>query len=95
MAEFERLTVTLLAEMATVVRRAVASVDHASTSEIVRAAFRDWKTKRSLQIGELDALRTEIGSGLADAAAGRTTDFDIGRIIEKGRTRFSARSSSL
>lgn len=95
MAELERLSVTLLAKMATVVRRAVASVDHASTREVVRAAFRDWKTKRSLQIAEPDALRNGTESGLADVAAGRTTDFDIGRIIEMGKTLFGARSSAV
>ena len=49
MAELERLTITLPAEMAAVVKSAVESGDYASTSEVVRAALRDWKTKRALQ----------------------------------------------
>jgi len=52
MSEIERMTITMPAEMAAVVRSAVEAGDYASTSEVVRAALRDWKTKRALQIEE-------------------------------------------
>ena len=45
--------------------------DNASTSEVVRAALRDWKMKRALQIEELAALKADIDARLADVAAGR------------------------
>ncbi|KQP51421.1 MULTISPECIES: type II toxin-antitoxin system ParD family antitoxin [unclassified Methylobacterium] len=95
MADLERLTITLPPEMASVVRGAVASGDYASTSEVVRTALRDWKMKRSLQIAELDALKADIEAGLADVAAGRTGSFDIGDIVERGRTLLRDRSSSV
>lgn len=94
MAEIERLTVTLPAEMAAVIRAAVEAGDYASTSEVVREAVRDWKTKRALQLQELAALKADIDKGLSDLAEGRVKDFDAGRIIERGRKLLAARSSS-
>lgn len=95
MAELERLTITLPAEMAAVVRSAVEAGDYASTSEVVRAALRDWKTKRALQIEELAALRADIDAGLADVAAGRVKKFDAARIVERGRKLLAGRSPSV
>lgn len=94
MAEIERLTITLPAEMAAVIKAAVESGDYASTSEVVREAVRDWKTKRALQLQELTALKADIDKGLADLAEGRVNDFDAGRIIERGRKLLAARSRS-
>ena len=94
MSEIERLTVTLPAEMAGVVKSAVDAGDYASTSEVIRAALRDWKLKRAMQIEELAALKADINSGLADVAAGRVKDFDAARIIERGRKLLADRSTS-
>jgi antitoxin ParD1/3/4 len=95
MAELERLTITLPAEMAAVVKGAVESGDYASTSEVVRAALRDWKTKRALQVEELAALKADIDAGLADVAAGRVKKFDAARIVERGRKLLAGRSPSV
>ena len=95
MAEIERLTVTLPAAMAALVKSAVDAGDYASTSEVVRAALRDWKMKRALQIEELAALKADIDTGLADVAAGRVTDFDATRIVERGRKLLTDRSPSV
>ncbi|WP_149541232.1 ribbon-helix-helix domain-containing protein [Siccirubricoccus phaeus] len=85
MAEIERLTITLPGDMAATLRAAVAEGDYASTSEVVREALRDWKHKRALQQQELAALCRDIAQGLADAAAGRTREFDAERVIARGR----------
>jgi antitoxin ParD1/3/4 len=85
MAEIERLTVTLPAEMTAVIKSAVETGDYASTSEVVREAVRDWKTKRALQLQELTALKADIEKGLAEVAAGRVKKFDTARIIERGK----------
>lgn len=95
MSAIERLTVTLPQEMASVVREAVAAGDYASSSEVIRAALRDWKTKRALQLEELAALKADIDKGLADVAAGRVRDFDETRIIERGRALLANRSASV
>ena len=95
MSTIERLTITVPAEMAATVRSAVEGGDYASTSEVVREALRDWKTKRALQIRELEALQTDIDKGLGDLAAGRVHAFDADRIIERGRKLLAARAPSV
>jgi len=45
------------------VKSAIKGGDYASTSEVVREALRDWKTKRTLQLQELAALKAEIDKG--------------------------------
>ncbi len=94
MSTIERMTVTMPAEMAAAVKGAVDSGDYASTSEIVREALRDWRTKRALQLQELAALKADIDKGLADVAAGRVRDFDSARIVERGRQLLAKRSPS-
>jgi antitoxin ParD1/3/4 len=95
MAEIERLTITLPSEMAAVVKSAVETGGYAAASEVVRAALRDWKIKRALQLQDLATLKADIDSGLADVAAGRVKDFDAARIIERGRKLLADRSSSV
>ena len=77
MAEIERLTITMPPSWPPSSSKRVATGDYASTSEVVRAALRDWKLKRALQIEELAALKTDIDKGLADIAAGRVKDLDL------------------
>ncbi|MEZ5788288.1 MAG: ribbon-helix-helix protein, CopG family [Xanthobacteraceae bacterium] len=94
MADIERLTITLPAEMAAAVKVAVEGGDYASTSEVVREALRDWKLKRALRLQELEALKADIDKGLADVAAGRVKKFDSARIIQRGRKLLADRSRS-
>jgi antitoxin ParD1/3/4 len=94
LAEIERLTIALPSEMAAVVRGAVKGGDYASTSEVVREALRDWKTKRALQSQELAALKADIDKELTDLAEGRIHDFDRDRIVERGRRLLAVRSPS-
>lgn len=95
MPTIERLTVTMPAEMAALIKAAVEEGDYASTSEVIREALRDWKVKRSLKLGELEALRADIDKGMADLTAGRATDFDMDAIIERGRKLLAGRSPSV
>ena len=94
MPEIERLTITMPPELAAVVKQAVETGDYASASEVVRAALRDWKVKRALQIEELAGLKRDIDKGLADVAAGRVKDFDAERVIARGRKLLADRSPS-
>ncbi len=94
MANIERMTITLPADMAAIVKGAIDCGDYASASEVVREALRDWKTKRALQLQELAALKAEIDKGLTDLAEGRVADFDAARIIERGRKLLANRSRS-
>ena len=91
MSSNERLTVTMPADMAAIVKAAVEGGDYASTSEVVREALRDWKTKRAIQLQELTALKSDIDKGLADVAAGRVKNFDANQIIARGRKLLASR----
>src|SRR5450432_2590920 len=94
MSNIERLTVTMPADMAAAVKAAVEGGDYASTSEVVRDALRDWKTRRAVQVQELAALKSDIDKGLADVAAGRLKKFDKDKIIERGKKLLASRSRS-
>lgn len=94
MAEIERLTITLPSDMAAAVKGAVEGGDYASASEVVGEALRDWKLKRALRLQELELLKAEIDSGLADVAAGRVKTFDAARVVERGRRLLADRSRS-
>ena len=91
MPEIERLTITLPADMAALVRGAVEGGDYASSSEVVREALREWKMRRMLQLQELASLRADIDKGLTDLPEGRVRDFDAEKIIARGRKRLATR----
>jgi antitoxin ParD1/3/4 len=95
MADIERLTITLPADLAAVLRDAVNGGDYASTSEAVREAVRDWRMKRLLQMQELAALKADIDKGLEDVAAGRVKEFDPAAIMERGRKLLAGRTRSV
>lgn len=85
MSELERMTITMPADMAAVIKAAVDGGDYASTSEVIREAMREWKLRRAVQSQEFAALQADLQQGLADIAAGRLTDFDPKKITARGR----------
>ncbi len=91
MADLEHLTITLPADMAAVIKGAIEDGDFACSSDVIRAALRDWKVKRAMQLEELAVLRADIQLGLDDIAAGRMFDFDVSDIARRGRERSAAR----
>ena len=94
MANIERLTITLPADMAKLVKGAVDDGDYASSSEIIREALRDWKMKRELRLGQLAELKADIDRSLADVAQGRLAKFDTKHIIARGRKLLADRPTS-
>jgi antitoxin ParD1/3/4 len=94
MGDIERLTITLPADMARLVKGAVDDGDYASSSEVIRDALRDWKMKRELRLGQLSELKADIDRGLADVAEGRLAKFDAKRIIARGRRLLADRPTS-
>jgi antitoxin ParD1/3/4 len=94
MGAIERLTITLPAEMAGLVKGAVNEGAYASTSEVIREALREWKSKREMHVQQLAALKADIGRGLADAREGRLVPYDRKRIVERGRRQSAGRANS-
>ena len=85
MAGIERLTITLPADMAALLKDAVALGEYASASEVVREALRDWEVKAEIRRRKLEALRAHIEEGVRDADEGRLHEFDLEKIMEMGR----------
>lgn len=71
--------------MASIVQAVVDSGDYARVSEVIREAVRDWRAKKVSQQQELRTLKNDIQRGLADLEAGRLKDFDVDRIVARGR----------
>jgi antitoxin ParD1/3/4 len=94
MGSIERLTITLPAEMAGMVKGVVDEGDYASTSEVIREALRDWKMMRELRVRRFAELKADIDSGMADVTEGRLTDFDPRQIIALGRKLSAERAKS-
>jgi antitoxin ParD1/3/4 len=94
MGAIERLTITLPADMAGMVKGVVDEGGYASTSEVIREALREWKMKRDLHLMQLEGLRVDIGRGLADVAEGRLVPYDRERILGHGRKQFANRANS-
>ncbi len=91
MGAIERLTITLPADMAGMVKGAVEGGDYASTSEVIRDALRDWKLKRELRMRQFAELKAEIEIGMADVAAGRVSEFNTAEIIALGKKKHAER----
>ena len=91
MANLERLTITLPADMAALVKRAVAGGDYASTSDVVRETLRDWEIKAEIHRRKLEALRRDIDEGLKDVEECRLVDPDLDDIMAEG-TRLSGKA---
>lgn len=81
----ERMTITMPADMAALIKEVVAGGDYASTSEVVREAMREWKAKRALQMQEFASLKADIDKGLAALDAGRTKKFNRAAVIARGK----------
>ena len=64
MGAIERLTITVPAEMAAILRSTVEGGEYASTSEIIREAVRDWTRARDADRRELNELRALIREGM-------------------------------
>jgi antitoxin ParD1/3/4 len=94
MGSIERLTITLPAEMAGLVKGAVNEGDYASTSEVIREALRDWKMKREVRMHRLAESKADLDRGMADVTEGRLTEFDSRQIIAMGKKLSAERAKS-
>ncbi|EGF90878.1 hypothetical UPF0156 family protein [Asticcacaulis biprosthecium C19] len=73
----EKISIALTQDMAAMVREAVDSGEFASSSEVVRDALRDWKSKRTERELRLAELRQMIADGHASGYVEWTGAADI------------------
>jgi antitoxin ParD1/3/4 len=60
MPNVERLSITLPAEMAQLIRAKVEEGGYASNSEVIREALRAWQAQEQFRAGRLDKMRAKI-----------------------------------
>ena len=94
MSHVSKISVALTPELAALISQAVEGGEYATSSEVIREALREWKLKRDVYSRQLEALRVDIGRGLADVAEGWLVPYDRGRILERGRKQFANRANS-
>ncbi len=87
MAQVEKISVALTAEMATMVRKAVESGEYATASEVIRDALRLWKQEQILREHEIAELRAAWEEGIA---SGPAEPLDMAEIKAEARRRFEA-----
>jgi antitoxin ParD1/3/4 len=64
MASIEKISVALPADMLELVRKAVDAGDYATTSEVIREALREWKSRRESREETLAEMRRLVRQGL-------------------------------
>ena len=87
MANVEKISIALPADMATLVRKAVETGDYASSSEVIREALREWKARRAARSEAVSELRRLWEEGIE---SGRSATLDMADIKKRGRQRLQA-----
>jgi antitoxin ParD1/3/4 len=87
MANVEKISIALPADMATLVRKAVETGDYASSSEVIREALREWKARRAARSEAVSELRRLWEEGIE---SGRGAALDMAAIKKRGRQRLQA-----
>ena len=82
MPTVERLSITLPADMARMVRDQVADGRYASNSEVIRDALRAWSEQEELRAHRMAILRQKIDEADAETAP-PLTDEEIGQHFEE------------
>jgi antitoxin ParD1/3/4 len=84
MANVEKISIALPADMAALVRKAVETGDYASSSEVIREALREWKARRAARSEAVSELRRLWEEGID---SGRSAALDMAAIKKRGRQR--------
>ncbi len=84
MQNVERLSITLPAEMARLIRAKVEEGSYASNSEVIREAMRAWQAQEQLRSERLAGIRAKIAEADADPRPS-LTDEEVDRHFQARR----------
>ena len=68
----EKLSITLPADMARMVRDKVEGGSYASNSEVIREALRIWQEREAMKVQRLDEIRAKIAESVNDPRSSLT-----------------------
>ena len=94
MSTAEKISIALPAEMVHMIRKAVATGEYASSSEVIRDALRDWTYKRNLRQQGVNELRDLWQEARADETPGVSADDVLDRLERKYQAIAEARGIS-
>jgi antitoxin ParD1/3/4 len=77
----EKLSITLPADMARMVREKVERGAYASNSEVIREALRTWQERESREARHLDEVRGKIEEAIADPRPALTAN-EVGKRLD-------------
>lgn len=83
----KRMTITMPAEMAEILRQSVQSGEYASPSDVIREALRVWQQNRDTEYCAGDTLREAIKTGL-NSGPGIPAD----QVFDEMRARYATKS---
>ncbi|MCL2716326.1 MAG: type II toxin-antitoxin system ParD family antitoxin [Alphaproteobacteria bacterium] len=87
MSVVEKRSISLPAELATVIDQAVASGEFGNASEVVREALRQWKERRDLHGLTVEEVRLLWDQGIASGERQAFPDSFVELIKRRGRER--------
>ena len=93
MADFEKLSVLLPAELVRLVRKAVDGERYAVESDVLIEALQDWEMKQRFRAEKLEQLRVLVQEGI-DSGSTPLAPGDFDRIKREGRARLAARNAA-
>lgn len=85
MSSIEKISIALTPDLAFLVRNAVDKGYYASTSEIIREALRDWRTKQNFNEQKIQELRALWQDGIDSGSAGT---LNMAEIKQEARQRY-------
>jgi antitoxin ParD1/3/4 len=86
----EKLSITLPADMARMVRDKVEGGSYASNSEVIREALRIWQEREAVKIQRLDEIRAKIAESVNDPRPSLSAK-EVGKRLKKLHQKSAAR----
>jgi antitoxin ParD1/3/4 len=93
MADYEKTSFVLPADLAQSVREAVDGERYVVESDVVIEALRDWEIKEKVRAGKLQRLRELIQEGLSSGSEPLASD-EFERIKREGRALLATRNAA-
>ncbi len=86
MSDVQKISVAVTTTQLQAIKKAIASGEYASTSEVIREALRGWQIREPLRKAEVERLRKAWEEGLA---SGPAEHYDLNEILEDAERRLA------